>query len=160
MNSTAKLLALLAILLTSCAAPRVAQDYQRDSVVRIVRDSVTLRDTVVLVQVPEGSDRAVLPETDTSRLSTSVAESEAYVSNGKLHHRLWNRSDIMLPVRIQYTDRARVEQTSQIANYKIVETVEVEKPLNWWQKFVMTLGYLVIAVVITWSACMLWKRLR
>lgn len=72
------------LLMTACAAPKVVRDYQRDSVV-VIRDSVRFRDSLVLVPVPQGSDKAVLPDSDTSRLETDIAESVAYVADGKLH---------------------------------------------------------------------------
>ena len=150
MNSTHNILALLAILLTcgSCAAPRVAQDYQRDSVFVHIHDSVTVRDTVVMVQLPDESDRAVLPDSDTSRLRTSLAESEAYVKDGRLHHTLHNRSERTLPVSVQYYDRVRSEKSGQSIIRK--ETVEVPRDFTRWQRFLMGLGWALIAAAILW----------
>ena len=148
MNSTHNILALLAFLLTSCAAPRVAQDYQRDSVFVHIHDSVTVRDTVVMVRLPDESDRAVLPDSDTSRLRTSLAESEAYVKDGRLHHTLHNRSERTLPVSVQYYDRVRSEKSGQSIIRK--ETVEVPRDFTRWQRFLMGLGWALIAAAILW----------
>ena len=160
MNSRINLLALLAFLLTSCAAPRVVQEVQRDSVIIHVIDSVILRDTVVMVEVPEESDKALLPETDTSHLQTRLAESWAYVSNGQLHHNLRNKSEMLLPVKVQYIDRARIEKSEEIAWRHMVETVEVEKELSRWQNFIMTLGYGLLIAAAGWLVWNLSKIIR
>lgn len=148
------LICAFAALVTACAAPRAVHDYQRDSVAVIVRDSVVFRDSVVLVQVPEGTDKAVLPDTDTSRLRTSVAESEAWVKDGRLHHTLKNRTDAMLPVSIRLPERLHYEEKGLTRYLRTVERVEVEKELNRWQQFVMTLGYAVMIAALAWLA---WK---
>lgn len=154
------LICAFAALVTACAAPRAVQDYQRDSVAVIVRDSVVFRDSVVLVQVPEGTDKAVLPDTDTSRLRTSVAESEAWVKDGRLHHTLKNRTDAMLPVSIRLPERLHYEEKGLTRYLRTVERVEVEKELNRWQQFVMTLGYAVMIVALAWLAWKLSKIIR
>ena len=133
-----------AALLTGCAAQRVAVDHQRDSVAVIVRDSVIFRDSVVLVEVPKESDKTVLPDCDTSRLETSVAESEAWVADGRLHHTLRNKDWAFIPVTIKMPERLHYEQKDRLVYNRIVETIEVEKPLNWWERFVMSVGTITI----------------
>lgn len=133
-----------AALLTGCAAQRVAVDHQRDSVAVIVRDSVIFRDSVVLVEVPKESDKTVLPDCDTSRLETSVAESEAWVADGRLHHTLKNKDWAFIPVTIKMPERLHYEQKDRLVYNRIVETIEVEKPLSWWERFVMSVGTITI----------------
>lgn len=146
---------LLAIMVcVGCGPARVVTEYQRDSVIVNVRDSVFLRDTVVMVQIPAESGANVLPDTDTSFLQTSLAESRAFVKNGLLHHTLRNRSEMLLPVTVQYVDRARTERTESIVTRKDVERIEVEKELSRWQNFVMALGYGVLIAGLAWLA---WK---
>ena len=74
-----KILQLVAasFVVTSCATPQVMLE-QRDSTVVHIKDSVIFRDSTILVPVPMGEDKAKLPDTDTSFLQTSVAESEAF----------------------------------------------------------------------------------
>lgn len=129
-------------------------EYQRDSVIVHVRDSVFLRDTVVMAQIPAESGANVLPDSDTSFLQTSLAESKAYIENGRLHHTLRNRSEMLLPVTVQYVDRARTERTESIVTRRDVERIEVEKELSRWQNFVMALGYAVLIAGLAWLA---WK---
>lgn len=145
---------LLAIMVCSCGPARVVTEYQRDSVTVHVRDSVFLRDTVMMAQIPAESGANVLPDSDTSFLQTSLAESQAFVKNGQLHHTLRNRSEMLLPVTVQYVDRARTERTESIVTRKEVERIEVEKELSRWQNFVMALGYGVLIAGLAWLA---WK---
>lgn len=146
---------LLAIMVcVGCGPARVVTEYQRDSVTIHVRDSVFLRDTIVMAQIPAESGANVLPDTDTSFLQTSLAESKAYIENGRLHHTLRNRSEMLLPVTVQYVDRARTERTESIVTRKEVERIEVEKELSRWQNFVMALGYGVLVAGLAWLA---WK---
>lgn len=144
------LICAFAALLTGCAAPRVVQDSQRDSVAVIVRDSLILRDSVVLVPVPEGTDKAVLPDTDTSRLTTGLAESVAYVKDGKLHHSLRNRTEAVVPVKISIPERVHYERQDRLNMYKVVEYVEIEKQLSRWQQFMISIGWIVVISLIVW----------
>ena len=133
-----------AALLTGCAAQRAAVDHQRDSVAVIVRDSVVFRDSLVLVEIPKESDKDVVVKSDTSHLETSVAESEAWVADGRLHHTLRNKDWAFIPVTIKMPERLHYEQKDRLVYNRIVETIEVEKPLNWWERFVMSVGTITI----------------
>lgn len=158
MNSRLNLLALLAFLLTpSCATPKVIQDYQRDSVRVVIRDSVRFRDSLVLVPVPSGSDKDVVEVSDTSRLETDIAESAAWVSNGRLYHTLRNKDAMLIPITIKVPERIHIESRDKLVYHKIVETVEVEKELSKWQRFLLTLGYVVLIGAVVWLA---WKIYR
>ena len=149
---------LLALMVcVACGPTKVVTEFQRDSVIVHVRDSVFVRDTIVKAEIPAESGANVLPDTDTSFLATSLAESRAFIENGRLHHTLRNRSEMLLPVKVQYVDRARYEQKDSIGWRQIVETVEVEKELSRWQSFIMSLGY---AVLIAGSAWLVWKLSR
>ena len=153
-----KSILLLALMVcVACGPTKIVTEFQRDSVTVYVRDSVFVRDTIVKVEIPAESGANVLPDTDTSFLATSLAESRAFVENGRLHHTLRNKSEMLLPVKVQYVDRVRSEQKDSIVSKKIVETIEVEKELSKWQNFIMSLGY---AVLIAGSAWLVWKLSR
>ena len=126
--------------LTGCGTQRVVQDMQRDSVAVTVRDSVIYRDSVVLVEIPTESDKAVLPDSDTSHLETSVAESVAWVAEGKLHHRLRNKEAAIIPVTIKMPERLHYESKELLRYNRIVETIEVEKELSRWEQFLQSIG--------------------
>ena len=136
-------------LAVSCAAPKLVQDYQRDSVVLVVKDSVILRDSVVLVEIPQETDRAVVADTDTSFLETSVAWSQAFVNEGKLYHTLTNK-DALLPVSITIPTKVHTEQREKAMIVR--QTIEVEKELSRWQNFLIALGYSVLGAVAVWLA--------
>lgn len=135
----------------SCGPAKMMTE-QRDSVIIHVRDSAILRDSVILVPIPEGSDKAKLPDTDTSYLSTGVAESTAYVKAGQLHHSLRNRSEAVIPVEVKIPERIRTEEKGLTRYLKTVERVEVEKELSRWQRFIQSLGYAALAAGAAWLA--------
>lgn len=133
-----------AAVLTACGTQRVVTDIQRDSVAVIVRDSVIFRDSVVLVEVPKEGDKAVLPDSDTSHLETSIAESVAWVADGRLHHTLRNKDAAIIPVTIKMPERLHYEGRDRLIYNRIAETIEVEKELSRWQRFLQTIGWVVI----------------
>lgn len=143
-----------------CGPAMIVTEFQRDSVIVNVRDSVFIRDTIVMADIPAESGANTLQDTDTSYLATSLAESKAYVKDGLLHHTLRNRSEMLLPVKVQYVDRARTEQKGSIGWRQFVETVEVEKELSRWQNFIMALGYAVLIAGVAWLAWKLSKFIR
>jgi hypothetical protein len=133
----------------SCATPKVVLE-QKDSTVIHIKDSIRFRDSLVLVPIPEGADKAKLADTDTSHLRTSVAESEAFVKDGVLHHSLRNRSEAVIPIRITIPERIRTEERGLTRYLKQVERVEVEKALSRWQRFLQGLGWTVLIALALW----------
>ena len=148
-NATLFATATILSLVVSCAVPKVVQE-QRDSTVIHIKDSIRFRDSLVLVPVPEGADKAKLPDTDTSFLQTSVAESEAFVKDGVLHHSLRNRSEAVIPIRITIPERIRTKEKGLTRYLKQVERIEVEKELSRWQRFLQGLGYTALIAVVLW----------
>lgn len=148
-NATLFATATILSLVVSCAVPKVMLE-QKDSTVIHIKDSIRFRDSLVLVPVPEGSDKAKLPDTDTSFLQTSVAESEAFVKDGVLHHSLRNRSEAVIPIRITIPERIRTEERGLTRYLKQVERIEVEKELSRWQRFLQGLGWTALIAVVLW----------
>ena len=148
-NATLFATATLLSLVVSCAAPKIVLD-QRDSTVIHIKDSIRFRDSLVLVPVPEGADKAKLADTDTSFLQTSVAKSEAFVKDGVLHHSLRNRSEAVIPIRITIPERIRTEERGLTRYLKTVERIEVEKELSRWQRFLQGLGCTFLIAVVLW----------
>lgn len=140
-----------------CGPAKMIVEQQRDSVIIHVRDSIRFRDSLILVPVPEGSDKANLPDTDTSYLSTGIAESTAYVKDGQLHHSLRNRSEAIIPIKVTIPERVRTEEKGLTRYLKTVERVEVEKELSRWQRFIQSLGYAALIAGLAW---ILWKLSR
>ena len=148
-NATLFATATLLSLVVSCAAPKVVLE-QRDSTVIHIKDSIRFRDSLVLVPIPEGADKSKMPDTDTSFLQTSVAESEAFVKDGVLYHSLRNRSEAVIPIRITIPERIRTEEKGLTRYLKQVERIEVEKELSRWQRVLQGLGWTALIAVVLW----------
>ena len=142
-----KWIVLLALICTSCAATKqVSHDYQRDSVNVITQ--ITYKDSIVFHHIEQEADKAIVADTDTSRLSTTYAESEAYVKSGKLHHTLRNRSGAVVPIKIQIPVKYVNETKINASNVR--EVIEVEKKLNKWQQFIQAFGYISLGALVGW----------
>lgn len=145
------------LMLASCgAARRLSVESEKDSVSVVIHERVIYKDSLVYVEVPAESESAILPDTDTSRLETSLAQSEAWVSDGQLNHTLRHKPDIRLQKIVTLPIYLRSEEKS-ILNQKILIR-EVEKELNWWQKFKMNVGIISLIVVLIWLIFKLLKR--
>lgn len=140
------------LVLASCSTGRQLQNYHRDSVAVIIRDSIRFRDSIILVSVPSGTDKARLSDTDTSHLSTGIAESTAFVKDGQLHHTLRNRSEAIIPIEVKIPERIRTEEKGLTRYLKTIERVEVEKELSRWQRFLQSLGWAVLIAGALWLA--------
>ena len=140
-----------------CGPAKMIVEQQRDSVIIHVRDSIRFRDSLILVPVPEGSDKANLPATDTSYLSTGIAESTAYVKDGQLHHSLRNK-ETLLPVPVKLPSVIRQEYAYALRDRKVVEVVEVERELSGWQRTLQILGGGLLAAVAAWLLLKLGKH--
>ena len=148
-------LALLAF--ASCGPTKPLTESQKDSTMTHIRDSVIIRDTVILTQPPDESHQAKLPDTDTSILRTSLAESVAYVSRGELYHSLRNRSEALAPIKVPYIQKVHSEKTDHQKIDRII--VQVEKDLTKWQRFLMSIGWAVIAIAVIWATIKIRKLL-
>ena len=134
-------------LCVACSAPRVIQDSQRDSMVVIIKDSLVLKDSIVLVEIPTERERLVVAATATSVLETSVARSEAYVAEGKLHHTLTNK-EALIPIKVTIPEKVHTELREKALVHR--EVVEVEKELSRWHNFIQLLGYGVLISCVLW----------
>ena len=128
----------LLLCFASCSTPRMSIESQKDSVRTVITERVVYRDRVIHVPVPVESDKAVLQDTDTSFLLTSLAESEAFVSGGKLHHSLRNRSEQLQPINLKLPEK--ILSTDNFLMKQQTVTVEVERELTRWQKLLQALG--------------------
>lgn len=125
-----------AALLWGCS-PKIIP-VQRDTVTLIKTEIVErlVRDTVT-VTLPQDSTSTVTTDT-TSTLTIRAATSTATVSNGKLTHTLYSNPSYRPEVEVVYKDRIEYRDTTIYVNY--VDTVEVEKQLNGWQRAMMSGG--------------------
>ena len=146
-----------AFLLSACAAQKVAQDFQRDSVRVETIERTIYKDSIIFVPLPAENDAAALPDSDTSRLETRLAESEAFVKDGQLRHSLRNK-EILLPVPVKLPSVIRQEYAYALRDRKVVEVVEVERELSWWQHTLLSLGCGLLAAAAVWLLLKLGKH--
>ena len=151
MNLPRKIAVIALISLASCSTPRVVQDVQRDTTFVTIREVETLHDTIIMVQLPEGSDKAILPDTDTSRLHTTLAQSEAWVTDGRLHHTLRN-TEALIPIEVKLPKYISTKNEYIIRERQTIGQAEEERQLSKWQRFIMALGYGLLVSIIIWLA--------
>lgn len=135
---------------TSCS-PHIIETVKTEKVVEY-RDTTQWRDTTIYVHVPLGKDKAVISVRDTSRLETQVASSIAYVDSLGIHHTLENKA-VSFPAVVMIPSRTIwLSMTAKEAQV-LTRTLEVEKPLSWWQKFRLGAFWWLLGAVV---ALLLW----
>lgn len=112
---------------------------QRDSIYVERVDSVFMRDTVLLYQPQDSTASNVVADTEKSHLETDLATSDAWVDNGKLHHSLSNKTDL-IPIPVKIPNYFSREEKYLIRTV----TKEVERDLKWWEEFFMFLGKILV----------------
>lgn len=128
----------LLLCLVGCSTPRMANDSQRDSIRTVIQERIIYKDSLIYVPVPAESDNSILQDSDTSRLSTSMAESEAYVSGGRLHHSLRNKPGAVMPIHLKLANRVQSTEHYHLADRTVV--VKVPREQTRWEKFIHMLG--------------------
>lgn len=131
----------LLMILAGCSPKVIVQK----EVVTEYRDRI-VHDTTQ-VEIPCEVEKVVTKDT-ASHLENTYAKSDAIVSGGLLSHSLESRPQIIkVPVEVHVTDTLVKEAEIR------TETVEVEKPLSWWQKFRIGAFWWLLGAVIL---CLLW----
>ena len=141
----------LALCFTSCGLfKRIpVETHVRDSVSITYKDSTIIKDTLVYVTVPVEQYVNITLPGQTSTLQTSLAESTAFTDSlGLLHHTLKNRSDQKIPVIVQNIEKHFEAQAYTDKSKELIRTVQVEKKLNWWQKFRLKGFWWLLAILI------------
>lgn len=158
MKGNKVILASLLLLVAGCGAyKRLPIAVQKDSVSVVIQERVIYKDSLVYVEIPAESESAILPDTDTSRLETSLAQSEAWIAGGQLNHTLRHKPDVRLPKIISIPVYLRSEETKNLAQKVIIK--EVEKDLSAWQSFRIVLGTIALIIILLWGCLKLLKRL-
>lgn len=113
-----------------CANKQLASD-THDDVRTEVRERIIYRDTTIYEEVPQESQTQTVRDT-TSHLETSVAVSDARInSDGSLTHSLENKP-IFFEVNFKIPELRR--DSIVYRNFYRTNTVEVPRPLSWWQQ--------------------------
>ena len=147
------------LMLIGCgASKRLPIESTKDSVSVVIKDSIIFKDSIILVEVPAESESAILPSTDKSHLETSLAESEAWVEDGRLNHTLRHKADVRLPKLVALPVYLHSEEKMSLSQRVVVK--EVEKELTKSQKFLINLGKVVLIILFLYLIRLLVKIIK
>lgn len=119
------------LLVGCCANKQLVASEEHDNVRTEVRERIVYRDTTIYEEVPQESHVQTVRDT-TSHLETSVAVSDARInSDGSLTHSLENKP-IFFEVNFKIPELRR--DSIVYRNFYRTNTVEVPRPLSWWQQ--------------------------
>lgn len=126
----------------------------RDSIRTEYRDRI-VRDTINY-EIPVEVEKVITRDT-TSHLENRLAASDAVVSNGFLSHSLRTKAGavVKVPVEVVVRDTVVVQKAAEIRT----ETVEVEKPLSWWQRFRLGAFWWLLGLALAGWAILLAPKL-
>lgn len=135
------LIILTALLLTACAASRKSSTESsvlgRDIVRIEYRERTVLVPDTVYIEIPAQTAERTTPDS-VSHLENDFAESDARINqDGSLYHNLKTKPQtkpVPTDKEIQYRDSIVYRDRILKVKDKVVETVEVEKKLSWFQK--------------------------
>jgi len=156
-------------LMTGCcrktaAPPSVSHSNTQDSIRETIVERIVYVHDSVKIEVPVEKIVNVLPDTDTSKLETSMATSTAYIDTfGFLHHTLNNKQQTLtapVDLAIPVSDTTHEEFHSSEKS----DTVYVDVPaqLTDTQKFLIKTGWLTIFAIgclIGYAIYRLWRRM-
>lgn len=144
-----------AILISSCGLFKKipVETHYRDSTIVTYKDSTVIKDSIAYVAIPVEQVVNITLPNQTSYLHTSLAESEAFTDSlGFLHHTLRNRSDQKIPVIVFNTEHYQTVQSEASKSELTTRTVQVEKKLNWWQKFRLKSFWWLLVILLIENA--------
>ena len=131
------------LLLIAAASCAVAKPVAGSNTVEVRYVTETVHDTAV-VELPVVIEHNVTLDT-ASHLENAYTKSDAVVTGGILRHSLQTKP-VKLPVAVEkkiiYLDSIRTQEIV------VPETVEVERPLNFWQKVKLKIGGLAIVMTL------------
>lgn len=134
----------LAILMGACAKTVYLE---KEKVVE-VKEYVTQTDTVFVPKVEREEVVKVVEIADTSRLETTHAMSEAFVSEGQLQHSLWNKPesfkfDIEIPT-FHRDSIVRIREPYPVEVIKEVKHIPAFYQVCFW----LIVGEVLLAIVL------------
>jgi len=121
-------------------------------IIEKIETRIEYRDRIVhdtaKVEILKEVEKVVTRDTS-SHLENAYGKSDAVVSDGMLHHSLETKPQIIkVPVEVHVTDT--IVKEAEIHT----ETVEVEKPLSWWQSFKLDAFkwlVLTVSILLLWT---------
>lgn len=145
------ILVLLSCLCVACSVSRQVTP-KEESHVEIRTETVFRTDTVI-VERPQIIERIQTLDT-LSVIDNPYARSEAVVSKGILHHSLEAKAiKESVPVQIKTVYKDSLVYKDRV----ITETIEVAKPLSWWNSTMIRLGYVLLVLLLLAIARTIYK---
>lgn len=135
------------IFLVGCCSNKQLASETNEDVKTEVRERVVYRDTIIYKEVPQESQAQTVRDT-TSHLETSVAVSDARInSDGSLSHSLENKP-ILFKINFKMPELHR--NSVVYRNIYRVNTVEVPRPLTWWQQAQIKGFWAMVVILVLW----------
>lgn len=129
-----KFLPIILLLLVSCS-PRIIERVTETEKI-VYKDSISYRDSIIKVSIPLEKNQAIVTIGDTSRLETSIARSEAYITkDGTICHTLENKHNESLSAVVKIPSRTIWIETTSQKEQTLTKIEYREKPLSKWKKF-------------------------
>ena len=136
-----------------CRQTPAQQTIIKDSVAVHIKDSVSVRDSVVFVQMPIENSQNILPQMLPSHLETSLAESDAWVDSLGLHHTLKNKAK-PIEVHVPVTEHFTETETQHETDTTNIIPVEVERDFTWWERFRLRAFWWLFGIAICLAGLM------
>jgi len=144
-------LVIASLLCVACSVQKQVTP-KEESHVEIRTETVFVTDTVV-VERPQIIERIQTMDT-LSVLDNKFARSEASVSAGVLTHVLEAKAiKESVPVQIKTVYKDSLVYRDRV----ITETIEVERPLSWWNSTMIRLGYVLLVLQLLAIARTIYK---
>lgn len=147
-------LLIIAFFLTGCAAQKSIVVQSKEDVKTILRDSLIIRDSVVITPIERIVD--IVPQYDTLHLQTSLAKSKAWVDTTT--HTL--KGEIQNKEQKQNRDRTEIKYIHRTDSVVIEKPVPYPEPVPYVPKvYKWSLGFSIIVLLAVFGT-IIWKLKR
>ena len=144
----------LCLLFIGCAATKPAVVQSKEEVKTILRDSVVIRDSIVITPIERIVD--IVPQYDTLHLQTSLAKSKAWVDTTT--HSL--RGEITNKEQTQNKNRIEVKYVNRVDSVFIEKPIPYPNPVPYVPKvYKWSMGFSIIVLLVIFGT-IIWKLKR
>lgn len=138
------------ILLSGCVTKRACDrrfpPVEKDSVREIIKTVTTYRDTTIFIAIKGDTvyKESIARPGEINRLKSPLASSEAWISNGKLIHRL-TQKDTIIPSTLE---NAVKTTTTASVRERIVHQIKKVNELTKWQWVQIWIGRVILSLLL------------
>lgn len=141
----------LSLLFLSCASTKPAVVQSKEEVKTILRDSVVIRDSVIITPIERIVD--IVPQYDTLHLQTSLAKSKAWIDTTT--HTL--RGEITNKKQAQNKNRTEVKYINRVDSVFIEKPIPYPDPVPYVPKvYKWSMGFSIIVLLVVFGT-IIWK---